>query len=100
MILLINLGSVAAVFAATYLASRGITTLTNLSLMHPEDLASAIIVTCLFGVIVAGIGLVGGGIIWYTASNEAAAFNRFTDGPKATTWDAVWLELRVEACRQ
>ncbi len=31
------------------------------------------------------------------ASNEAAAFNRLTTGPKVTPWDAVWLDLRVEA---
>lgn len=26
---------------------------------------------------------------------EAMAFNKFTTGPKATYWDAVWTELRV-----
>jgi hypothetical protein len=31
------------------------------------------------------------------AFNEASAFNRFTTGPKATVWDALFLELRVEA---
>jgi hypothetical protein len=31
------------------------------------------------------------------AHQEAAAFNRFTAGPKATAWDAPWVELRVEA---
>jgi hypothetical protein len=58
-----------------------------------EDIAKAIIAGLLF------ILIVGPGT-WISASNEAAAFNRFTDGPQATTWDAVWLELRVEACRQ
>lgn len=38
-------------------------------------------------------------IVWLRASQEAAAFNRFTTGSKATTWDAVWVELRVEAQR-
>jgi hypothetical protein len=38
-------------------------------------------------------------ILWFQASQEAATFNRFTTGPKATTWDALWVELRVEACR-
>ncbi len=38
-------------------------------------------------------------IIWIKSSQEAAAFNRFTTGPKATTWDAIWVELRVEADR-
>lgn len=39
----------------------------------------------------------GGACSWITASNEAAAFNRLTTGPKVSTWDAVWLDLRVEA---
>lgn len=38
-------------------------------------------------------------ILWLQASQEAAAFNRFTTGPRATTWDALWVELRVEADR-
>lgn len=38
-----------------------------------------------------------GGVSWLQASHEAAAFNRLTTGPKVTTWDAVWLDLRVEA---
>lgn len=38
-------------------------------------------------------------LVWLQAAHEAAAFNRFTTGPKATTWDAVWLQLRVEARR-
>jgi len=37
--------------------------------------------------------------LWFYASQEAAAFNRFTTGPKATTWDALWVEFRVEAER-
>jgi hypothetical protein len=38
-------------------------------------------------------------IVWLKSSQEAAAFNRFTTGPRATTWDALWVELRVEADR-
>ena len=38
-------------------------------------------------------------VVWIGASQEAAAFNRFATGPKATTWDALWVELRVEANR-
>jgi len=38
-----------------------------------------------------------GAFVWLQASQEAAAFNRLTNGPKVTTWDAVWLDLRVEA---
>jgi hypothetical protein len=37
------------------------------------------------------------GLAWLGATHEAAAFNRLTTGPKVTTWDAVWLDLRVEA---
>lgn len=35
--------------------------------------------------------------VWLSATQQAAAFNRITAGPKVTTWDAVWLDLRVEA---
>jgi hypothetical protein len=38
-------------------------------------------------------------LAWFQASQEAAAFNRFTTGSKATTWDALWVEFRVEADR-
>jgi len=38
-----------------------------------------------------------GAFVWLQATHEAAAFNRLTTGPKVTTWDAVWLDLRVEA---
>jgi hypothetical protein len=31
------------------------------------------------------------------AFNEASAFNHFTTGPKATVWDALFVELRVES---
>lgn len=37
------------------------------------------------------------GMRWISAIHEAAAFNRLTNGPKVTVWDAVWLDLRVEA---
>jgi hypothetical protein len=43
--------------------------------------------------------LIGAPIVWLKSSQEAAAFNRFTTGRKATTWDALWVELRVEADR-
>ncbi len=41
--------------------------------------------------------LIAGSVTYLQASSEAAAFNRLTTGPKVTTWDAVWLDLRVEA---
>jgi|LakMenEpi03Aug12_release.lakeMendotaPanAssembly.Ray.scaffolds.fasta_scaffold4186500_1 hypothetical protein len=31
------------------------------------------------------------------AFNEASAFNKFTTGRKATVWDALFVELRVES---
>jgi hypothetical protein len=34
----------------------------------------------------------------FSAHQEAAAYNRIANGPHVTTWDALWLELRVEAC--
>lgn len=36
-------------------------------------------------------------LIVISAYFEAKTFNKFTDGPKATTWDALFIELRVEA---
>lgn len=50
-----------------------------------------------FSLMLAGVLTVAGVLSWISASNEAAAFNRLTTGPKVTTWDAVWLDLRVEA---
>ena len=50
----------------------------------------------IIGTLLAALLFVGG-LCWLQASNEAAAFNRVTTGPKVTTWDAVWLDLRVEA---
>ena len=34
----------------------------------------------------------------FSAHQEAAAYNRMTNGPHVTTWEALFLELRVEAC--
>jgi hypothetical protein len=53
------------------------------------------------GLVVGAIVLaaIGAPFVWFQASQEAAAFNRFTTGPRATTWDALWVELRVEADR-
>ena len=51
------------------------------------QIAAAILVTCLalaFPV--------------FSAHQEAAAYNRITNGPHVTTWEALFLELRVEAC--
>lgn len=35
------------------------------------------------------------GAIWFQAWMEAKAFNRVT-GKNVSTWDAVWIELRVQ----
>lgn len=43
------------------------------------------------------LAVIAGGLYLISAKNEAAAFNRLTTGPKVTTWDAIWLDLRVEA---
>ena len=43
--------------------------------------------------------ILSGSLLWVSAVQEAAAFNRLTTGPKVTNWDALWLDLRVEAQR-
>ena len=49
------------------------------------------------------VSVTGGGLIMALIVGisqpyfEAKAFNKFTDGPKATYWDAMWTELRVMA---
>lgn len=50
----------------------------------------------LAGVIV--IGLIVFGTLFAAVAQpyfEAKTFNKFTSGPKATYWDAMWTELRV-----
>ena len=34
----------------------------------------------------------------FSAHQEAAAYDRITNGPHVTTWEALFLRLRVEAC--
>lgn len=53
-------------------------------------------VSWIAGILIVGFGLaiaVGVAQPYF----EARAFNKFTDGPKATYWDALWTELRVMA---
>ena len=38
------------------------------------------------------------GIVWFMAHNEAASYNKFCDTP-VTTWDAVFLDLRIDECQ-
>lgn len=46
---------------------------------------------------IVGVLLISGGIIWFTAAMEARSYNKFCDTP-VTTWDAVWLDLRIDEC--
>ena len=36
--------------------------------------------------------------VWFMAHNEAASYNKFCDTP-VTTWDAVFLDLRIDECQ-
>jgi ABC-type phosphate/phosphonate transport system permease subunit len=63
----------------------------------PLAMLAATVQIC-FALVVLGT-IIAAPVAFLRASQEAAAFNRFTTGPRATTWDAVWLELRVEAQR-
>jgi hypothetical protein len=48
-----------------------------------------------------GITIIGAillfGIIWFGAYNEAKSYRKFCDTP-VTTWDALWLDLRIDEC--
>jgi len=46
-------------------------------------------------IILIGIGL---GIHWFMASQEANSYRKFCDKP-VTTWDALWLDLRIDECK-
>jgi len=35
--------------------------------------------------------------IWFSAAQEARSYTKFCDTP-VTTWDAVWLDLRIDEC--
>lgn len=48
------------------------------------------------GMVVAFIVLVLA-VKWWAASNEAASYRKFCNTP-VTTWDAVWLDLRIDEC--
>ena len=48
-------------------------------------------------VILAVIGTIGG--IFFQPLFERNSFNKFSNGPKATYWDAMFSELRIEANR-
>lgn len=46
------------------------------------------------------IGLISASIliVWFMAHNEAASYNKFCDTP-VTTWDAIFLDLRIDECQ-
>lgn len=56
----------------------------------------------LIGWIIAGVAVITVIFVICTFGyyQEAATFNKFTNGPKATWWDAAWAELRVDARTQ
>ena len=35
--------------------------------------------------------------LWFSVTQEANTFNKFTKGKKATAWDALFAELRIDA---
>lgn len=43
------------------------------------------------GLLVVGLG--------FKPYMEARTFNKFSQDKKATFWDALWAELRIEGCR-
>lgn len=48
------------------------------------------------GFIIISFVLVGG-FAWLFASQEAASYRKFCDRD-VTTWDALWLDLRIDEC--
>lgn len=36
-------------------------------------------------------------MVWFKAHNEAASYRKFCDTP-VTTWDAMFLDLRIDEC--
>ena len=57
------------------------------------DMFAGLVIGLLF-VIAISIGVVG---VWFQAHNEAKSYRKFCDTP-VTTWDAVFLELRIDMC--
>lgn len=55
------------------------------------DLASCLTYVFMLAVIFGALGLWQ----WFSAANESATYNRLT-GAHTTTWDALWVELRVQ----
>ena len=36
-------------------------------------------------------------VAWFSAAQEAKSYNKFCDTP-VKTWDALWLDLRIDEC--
>jgi hypothetical protein len=36
-------------------------------------------------------------VVWFAAAMEAGSYNKFCT-TQVTTWDAVWLDLRIDEC--
>jgi len=58
--------------------------------MIKEDIQAILAIGAIFAIIVGCIGL-----IITQPYFEARAFNKLTNGPKASYWDAMWTKLRV-----
>lgn len=61
--------------------------------MREENEEKAVIIVA--GALLAIIGICAIGWWVFSSSMEAKAYNRLT-GAHATTWDAMWVELRVQ----
>lgn len=62
---------------------------------HREDVQILVFVSCL--ILVIALGALGWWI--FRSSMEASAYNRVT-GSNVTTWEAMWIELRVQEAPQ
>jgi hypothetical protein len=52
-----------------------------------------------YALLVVGVLALAGGVAWLQAHNEAASFRKLTGRTDVTTWDAIWVELRVDCER-
>lgn len=55
------------------------------------------LVGCFFVVIFLCVVLLAVGGAWFTAAMEARSYRKYCETP-VTTWDALWLDLRVDEC--
>lgn len=38
-------------------------------------------------------------LVWFTSYNEAASYRKYCETP-VTTWDAIFLDLRIDECEK